>query len=192
MRPGNCFYEHAVGPQEQRELTKQFSSGHHHERGEPPAPLHDNAAAQDLGRPASSLSTSTTLSRFMPTSRRIVQFSDNVPPPPGSTIVYIDGAFDLFHPGHVQILQVFLSACLMGGCLVAYPVQLSGCCQMRAANLPSCLAWQRQWWCRELLSNPSSLLHLLHAARTRRQQSFAGQTYITVWTVFEKRHPALL
>lgn len=41
----------------------------------------------------------------MPTARRIVQFSDGVSPVPGSTIVYIDGAFDLFHPGHVQVLQ---------------------------------------------------------------------------------------
>ena len=28
--------------------------------------------------------------------------------PPGAKIVYIDGAFDLFHPGHVEILQVRL------------------------------------------------------------------------------------
>lgn len=48
----------------------------------------------------------TTISRFMPTSRRIVQFSDGVPAPPGARIVYIDGAFDLFHPGHVEILKV--------------------------------------------------------------------------------------
>ena len=48
----------------------------------------------------------TTISRFMPTSRRIVQFSDGVPAPPGARIVYIDGGFDLFHPGHVEILKV--------------------------------------------------------------------------------------
>ena len=48
----------------------------------------------------------TTISRFMPTSRRIVQFSDGIPAPPGARIVYIDGAFDLFHPGHVEILKV--------------------------------------------------------------------------------------
>lgn len=50
----------------------------------------------------------TTISRFMPTSRRIVQFSDGVPPRPGARIVYIDGGFDLFHPGHVEILKVLL------------------------------------------------------------------------------------
>ena len=56
----------------------------------------------------------TTISRFMPTSRRIVQFSDGVPAPPGARIVYIDGAFDLFHPGHVEILKV---CCCTADCL---------------------------------------------------------------------------
>ena len=48
----------------------------------------------------------TLISRFMPTSRRIVQFSDGRSAPPDARIVYIDGAFDLLHPGHVQILKV--------------------------------------------------------------------------------------
>ena len=36
------------------------------------------------------------------------QFSEGKVAPPGAKIVYIDGAFDLFHPGHVEILQVGL------------------------------------------------------------------------------------
>lgn len=47
----------------------------------------------------------TRVSRFMPTSRRIVQFSSGKSAGPGARIVYIDGAFDLFHAGHVAILE---------------------------------------------------------------------------------------
>ena len=46
------------------------------------------------------------LSKFMPTSRRLVQFSDGKTAPANAKIVYIDGAFDLFHVGHIKVLQV--------------------------------------------------------------------------------------
>lgn len=45
------------------------------------------------------------VSQFLPTSRRLVQFSEGRPPPEGATVVYIDGAFDVFHTGHVAILK---------------------------------------------------------------------------------------
>ncbi|CAL0330882.1 unnamed protein product [Lupinus luteus] len=54
---------------------------------------------------AENQSKSSHLSQFLPTSRRIVQFSDGKAPGPNARIVYIDGAFDLFHAGHVEMLK---------------------------------------------------------------------------------------
>ncbi|CAM8964694.1 unnamed protein product [Rhodiola kirilowii] len=50
--------------------------------------------------------SATGISQFFPTSRRIVQFSNGKGPGPNARVVYIDGAFDLFHAGHVEILRV--------------------------------------------------------------------------------------
>jgi len=47
----------------------------------------------------------TVVSQFMPTSRRIVQFSNAPRDRAGAKVVYIDGAFDVFHVGHVEILR---------------------------------------------------------------------------------------
>eukprot|EP01104_Vermistella_antarctica_P017997 TRINITY_DN6537_c0_g1_i1.p1 TRINITY_DN6537_c0_g1~~TRINITY_DN6537_c0_g1_i1.p1 ORF type:complete len:426 (-),score=106.93 TRINITY_DN6537_c0_g1_i1:157-1401(-) len=47
----------------------------------------------------------TGVKNFIPTSRRIVQFSEGRDPQPNDKVVYIDGAFDLFHSGHVEILR---------------------------------------------------------------------------------------
>ncbi|XP_050213246.1 ethanolamine-phosphate cytidylyltransferase [Mercurialis annua] len=69
-------------------LQRQFSSGH-------------SKKFEDGGAGAG-----TRVSHFLPTSRRIVQFSNGKGPGPDARIVYIDGAFDLFHAGHVEILRV--------------------------------------------------------------------------------------
>jgi hypothetical protein len=90
-----------AGAQERRELAKQFSSGN---RRSLPEELENG----DGGGATTKDPVHTTISRFMPTSRRIVQFSDGVPPRPDERVVYIDGGFDLFHPGHVEILKVTL------------------------------------------------------------------------------------
>ncbi|KAL2250946.1 UNVERIFIED_CONTAM: Ethanolamine-phosphate cytidylyltransferase [Sesamum indicum] len=53
-------------------------------------------------RSSKSLVNGGHISHFLPTSRRIVQFSNGKGPGPNSRVVYIDGAFDLFHAGHVE------------------------------------------------------------------------------------------
>ncbi|KAL6998542.1 Ethanolamine-phosphate cytidylyltransferase [Sarracenia purpurea var. burkii] len=69
-------------------LQRQFSHGH-------------SQKSEDGGS-----GTGTRISHFLPTSRRIVQFSNGKGPGPDARIVYIDGAFDLFHAGHVEILRL--------------------------------------------------------------------------------------
>ncbi|XP_043816176.1 ethanolamine-phosphate cytidylyltransferase isoform X2 [Manihot esculenta] len=71
-------------------LQRQFSHGH-------------SPKFEDRG---SGTGAGTRVSHFLPTSRRIVQFSNGKGPGPDARIVYIDGAFDLFHAGHVEILRV--------------------------------------------------------------------------------------
>ena len=44
-------------------------------------------------------------SSFLPTSRRITQFSSGRVPKPDDTIVYIAGSWDLFNVGHVKALE---------------------------------------------------------------------------------------
>ncbi|KAL0896763.1 hypothetical protein Bca101_080724 [Brassica carinata] len=69
-------------------LQRQFSHGH------------NSPKFEDGGS-----SAGTRVSHFLPTSRRIVQFSNGKGPGPDARIIYIDGAFDLFHAGHVEILR---------------------------------------------------------------------------------------
>ena len=61
-----------------------------------PSNMKDYAAASQIGRQ----------SKFLTTSRMLKLFSaDLEEPKENSKIVYIDGAWDLFHPGHVAILE---------------------------------------------------------------------------------------
>nr|NP_723791.2 phosphoethanolamine cytidylyltransferase, isoform C [Drosophila melanogaster]AAN10827.2 phosphoethanolamine cytidylyltransferase, isoform C [Drosophila melanogaster] len=47
----------------------------------------------------------TGCSQFLPTTQKIIQFSDGKSPNPGDKIVYVAGAFDLFHVGHLDFLE---------------------------------------------------------------------------------------
>jgi ethanolamine-phosphate cytidylyltransferase len=45
------------------------------------------------------------ISNCLPTSKKIIQFSEGREPEPGDRVVYVDGTFDLFHVGHIEFLR---------------------------------------------------------------------------------------
>ncbi|XP_076072477.1 ethanolamine-phosphate cytidylyltransferase-like isoform X1 [Mytilus galloprovincialis] len=85
-------------------VTKQ-----HHERDE--EKVMDKEKVADIGKMSAANKCSTAkspytgVSQFLPTSNKIIQFADGKSPNPGDKIVYVAGAFDLFHVGFVDFLE---------------------------------------------------------------------------------------
>ncbi|XP_047615095.1 ethanolamine-phosphate cytidylyltransferase isoform X3 [Phacochoerus africanus] len=86
-------------PSEYREYADSF--------GKPP---HPTPAGETLSSGGSSQGPGgrnpwTGVSQFLQTSQKIIQFASGKEPQPGETVVYVAGAFDLFHIGHVDFLE---------------------------------------------------------------------------------------
>jgi len=58
-----------------------------------------------MGQDSTARSPWTGCSQFLPTTRKIIQFSDGKSPRPGDRVVYVAGAYDLFHVGHLDFLE---------------------------------------------------------------------------------------
>lgn len=58
-----------------------------------------------MGQDSSARSPWTGCSQFLPTTQKIIQFSDGKAPKKGDKVVYVAGAFDLFHVGHLDFLE---------------------------------------------------------------------------------------
>ncbi|KAJ2848773.1 choline phosphate cytidylyltransferase, partial [Coemansia erecta] len=61
----------------------------------------DETAVTDFSQGAKAAGVMTGIAHYLSTSKKIIQFSSGRDPLPGDRVVYVDGAFDLFHTGHI-------------------------------------------------------------------------------------------
>ncbi|ODN05473.1 Ethanolamine-phosphate cytidylyltransferase [Orchesella cincta] len=77
----------------------------HFRRGEKEYTLEKDEHSSTLATDSQARSPWTGMSQFLPTTRKIQQFSEGKEPLPGAKIVYVTGAFDVLHPGHLGFLR---------------------------------------------------------------------------------------
>jgi len=61
--------------------------------------------ANEIKNPTKEFDVGPVVSNFLTTSWRLVEFSNNKSPKPNDKVVYIDGAFDILHIGHIETLR---------------------------------------------------------------------------------------
>ena len=65
----------------------------------------DRRSSTDMSSDSTARSPWTGLSQFLPTTQKLLEFSNNEGPKKTDKIVYVAGAFDLFHIGHLDFLE---------------------------------------------------------------------------------------
>jgi len=76
----------------------------HLQRGEQEYQV-DKTRSDAMSSDSSTRSPWTGVSQFLPTTQKLLQFSNKEGPKPTDKIIYVAGAFDLFHVGHLDFLE---------------------------------------------------------------------------------------